>query len=192
MVSKVSGTWSVEMLGRTHEYVFKNGKLTVDGKAYELKPSTSQQYPAVLGWFEYKANSYIQVISPTNIKVAASLGNDVVSIPVTMSPITYTVEILGRMITFVLANGKLSVQGKAIELTASDNAAYPATAGWFTFKLSGIQGFIKISPPDIEVVMLAGSTKIPTSVAETKPVPSDSKYLFIIFLHQVSSCVEIL
>ena len=82
MVSKVSGSWKVQTLGGTLNFVLTNGKLTIDGKPFQLTPSGNKDYPAGDGWFEYTPNSYIK-ISETDIKVVALAGTELLPLTVT-------------------------------------------------------------------------------------------------------------
>ena len=73
MVSKVSGSWTVSMLGKTLTFVLRHGKLTVEGEHFELMPAEKKEYPVADGWFRYAPDTFIN-ISPTGIKVAAMVG----------------------------------------------------------------------------------------------------------------------
>ena len=171
MVSKVSETVTATLLGKTLDIVLVNGELTVNDEPFELTPSDHKDYPVTAGWFKFKADSYLQ-ISPTNIKVMAAVGEKMVPLPVTKPARTSVVEVLGKASTFVVADGKLTIDGKPFKLTPSDKEDYPATAGWSKYSYNS---YIQISPTNIKVELLAGGKKLPVTVKKPKPVPAKSK-----------------
>ena len=81
MVSTITDTYTVTLLGSTLHFVIVNGKLSVEGDPHELTPSESKDYPAAAGWFTYAANSYIN-ISPTDIQVAVLVNGHKVPVVV--------------------------------------------------------------------------------------------------------------
>ena len=192
MVAKVSGTFMVEMLGKTVPFVLANGKLTVEGKPFELKPSDDKAHPVASGWFQYAPDSFIQITS-TGIEVKAKVGGKPLPITVKKPSGTFMVEIEGSPATFVLKEGKLTVEGESVALKPSAKKEYPATAGWFEYKTDS---FIQISASanikadatvkansKIEVAVLKGNNKVPVEVKEPEPVPADSKYLHVREFH---------
>ena len=175
MVSKVSGVWMVEMIGRPLPFVMVKGKLTVEGKPVELKPTNDKEYPVAAGWFRSTPNSFVQ-ITPTDVKVVVKVGETMRPIPVKKPSIIRVVKTIGGDMTVVLAEGKLTVNGEPFELKSSDDKEYPAEDGWL--KYTDIS-FLQVSATDIKIELKAGSMKLPTTVTTPKPVPLDSKYLHV-------------
>ena len=189
MVAEVSGTVLVEMLGSTSTFVLVNGELTVDGVPKPLTPTDKKGFPIRAAWFQYAPDSFIQ-ITPLGIEVKATVGTKVVQATVTKPSGTFMVKIEEKTSTFVLAEGKLTVEGTPVELKPSENDKYPATEGWIEYKTDS---FIQISATveakasvstatkaeasaTIEVEVLVDEKKVKATVSEPKPVPEESKY----------------
>ena len=170
---KPSGTWKVEMVGKPSTYVLVDGKLSIEGKPYKLTPSDDEDdYPSADGWFKYTPISYIQ-ITANDINVAAVVGKKKLPVTVRKPFSTWMVETKGVTKTFVLAKGKLSVDGEHFELKPSKNKMYPATDGWLEYKAGSL---IQISAAAPKVV-LGGSEVTPITATKLRPIPADSKCL---------------
>ena len=78
--------------------------------------------------------------------------------------------------TIVIKNGKVTVQGKPIQLFTSTNSNYPPSHGWWAMVLQGGElgvGRLSASGDKLEVVMYRGNDILPVTATRvgSEPVP---------------------
>ena len=94
---------------------------------------------------------------------------------------SWNLKLPGSTSSVVIAEGKITVDGKPAEVISSKNPKFPTSANWFSIVLDdGKIGFGRLSPSgeDLEIQMVKGETVFPATVEKEgsgPKVPADGK-----------------
>jgi hypothetical protein len=113
------------------------GNLYIGGNQVLMRISTNSHYPTAAGYkmFVYKGHKFFMQTANGQIQI----------IPLVQQSAQLTVEINGTPYVFTpMANGRLSIGGTELQMSASTYSKYPATLGWKTFVYNGMTFYYAI------------------------------------------------